>query len=52
MLGLDDIDHPKLSTDSTVLPSTEISGGLGPETIFCSFVIGHEMLCVIMIMRT
>jgi len=28
VLGLDDIDHPKLSTDSTVLPSTEISRGL------------------------
>jgi len=30
--------------DSTVLPSTEISGGLGPEIMFCSFVFGQEML--------
>ena len=48
MLGLDDNDHPitKLPryTDSTVLPSTEISGGLGPEPMFCSFVFGQEML--------
>jgi len=44
VLGLDDIDHPKLSTDSTVLPSTEISGGLGPEPVFCSFVFGQERL--------
>jgi len=44
VLGLDDIDHPKLSTDSTVLPSTEISGGLGPEPVFCSFGFGQERL--------
>jgi len=33
-----------LLTDSTVLPSIEISGGLGPEPMFCSFVFGQEML--------
>jgi len=29
--------------DSTE-PSTEISGGLGSEPMFCSFVFGQEML--------
>jgi len=27
-----------------VLLSTEMSGGLGPEPLFCSFVFGDEML--------
>jgi len=36
--------HKQLSTDSTMLPSTEMSGGLGPEPIFRSFVLGYEML--------
>jgi len=36
----------KLSIDSNVLPSTAISGGLGPESMFCvcNFVFGQEML--------
>jgi len=33
-----------VSTDSTMLPSTEISGGLGPEPMFCIFVFREEML--------
>ena len=50
---MDDIDHPMIVNcqgkqscwlDSTVLPSTEISGGLEPEPMFCSFVFGQEML--------
>ena len=53
MLGLDDIDHPMIvncqgkqscQIDSTILPSTEISGGPGPEPMFCSFVFGQDML--------
>jgi len=32
-----------LSTDSTTLPSSEISGGLGPEPMFCIFAFDEEM---------
>jgi len=34
----------KLSTDSTVLPSTKICCGLGLEPMFCGFVFGQAML--------
>jgi len=32
------------STDSTMLLSTEISGGLVPDPMFCIFVFGEETL--------
>ena len=44
MLGLDDTDHPMIVNCQGKQSTTEISGGLGPEPMFCNFVFGQEML--------
>jgi len=34
----------KSGVDNVMLPSTEISGGLGSEPMFCVFLFGEEIL--------